>query len=191
VSAALAHAPQPIHRINIVQGEHAAWDRPGTVISTLLGSCIAVCLYDPVSRVGGMNHFLLGAPEAGARLSPADRQRYGVHAMELLVNALMAMGAGRDRLRAHVYGGATMVAGLGGIGTANAEFARRFVAAEGFALGRFDTGGTRARKVEFQPHEGRARAMLVTDAVPLAPLRPVATVLRPDRAAPAGELELF
>lgn len=171
-------------RINIVQGEHVATDRPDTVIATLLGSCIAVCLHDGVAHIGGMNHFLLGQPDAGQQVSAQDMQRYGVHAMELLINAMMQRGATRSRLRAHIYGGGNIIAGLGGIGHANAAFARRFVEMEGITIGHVDVGGTRARKVEFMPYEGKARATLVAD--PVAFVAP--PVLQP---ACGGELELF
>src|SRR3954470_18021900 len=120
-----------MRRVSIVQGENAIVVEPDVVIATLLGSCVAACLYDPVAKVGGMNHFLLGEPSADHRVSAGDMQRYGVHAMELLINGMMARGAMRHRLRAHIYGGGNIVSGLGGIGTANAAFAQRFMADEG------------------------------------------------------------
>lgn len=174
-----------MRRINLIQGDQVAIGEPDVVLSTLLGSCIAVCLSDGTAKVGGMNHFLLGQPDADHRVSAIDLQRYGVHAMELLINAMMQKGAMRHRLRAHIYGGATMVAGLGGIGDANAAFARRFVETEGIAIGHVDVGGRRARKVEFLAYEGKARATFVTDPVP---------VPHPSRLSLApvdGELELF
>jgi len=170
-------------RINLVQGEHLATDRPGSILSTLLGSCIAVCLHDGVAHVGGMNHFLLGRPDAGQTVGAHEMQRYGVHAMELLINAMMQKGAIRSRLRAHIYGGANIIAGLGGIGHDNAVFARRFVETEGIAIGHVDVGGTRARKIEFMPFEGKARSSFVAESVPL-PRAPVVPVH-------GGELELF
>ena len=174
-----------MRKINIIQGEHAVVSEPGVVISTLLGSCIAVCLHDGVARLGGMNHFLLGDPGEGHKLSPSDLQRYGVHAMEVLINALMKKGAVRGRLKAHVYGGATMVAGLGPIGTNNAAFARRFLETEGIGIVHFDLGGASARKIEFIPFEGKTRCVRVSEMVPLAPVRALAP------AAAGGELELF
>lgn len=174
-------------RVLIVQGEFHVVDSPGIVISTLLGSCIAACLQDPVARVGGMNHFLLGEPGANANVSPSDMQRYGVHAMELLINALMKRGAQRSRLRCHLYGGATMMAGLGGIGACNSQFARNFVQMEGIELGHCELGGTQARKVDFMPYEGRVRSTLVKD-------EPLPPVIRRPKIVPdqsTGELELF
>ena len=72
--------------VNIVQGEQRVTEDAGECVSTLLGSCVAACLHDPVARVGGMNHFLLPGGE-GDR---GHAERFSVHAMELLVNALLA-----------------------------------------------------------------------------------------------------
>ncbi len=173
-----------MQRINIVQGEHAVAAQPGVVLTTLLGSCVAVCLHDHHARVGGMNHFLLAEPDKGtAAERAAGFERYGVHAMEVLVNALLARGAARERLRAHIYGGATMIAGLGLIGQRNADFARRFVAAEGIALGHCDIGGSHARRVEFLPHDGKVRALVAGDAALVAAQTP--------QHAAASDVELF
>lgn len=173
-----------MRRIPIVQGEHRVVAEPDVIISTLLGSCVAVCLQDPVARVGGMNHFLLSEPGNDSVLGKGEEQRYGVHAMELLINAMMQHGAARARLRAHLYGGANIIAGLGAIGSGNASFARQFMETEGIAIGRCELGGTRARKVEFMPYEGRVRSTTVTDAPPPV-IQPAPTLLA------GGEVELF
>lgn len=173
-----------MRRISIVQGEQAVVAEPNVVVSTVLGSCVAVCLQDPVARVGGMNHFLLGEPSPDRPVPPAHLVRYGVHAMELLINEMMKHGASRERLRAHLYGGATMIAGLGSIGRENAAFARRFVETEGIPVGHVDLGGAHARRVEFLPYDGRARARQVADAPPVAAPLPAPRQL-------AGDVELF
>lgn len=171
------------NRVTIIQGEFKVLSQPDTVISTLLGSCIAVCLHDAAARVGGMNHFLLGEPSPDHRVSEADLQRYGVHAMELLINGMMKAGAERPRLRAHLYGGANIIAGLGGIGTANAAFAVRFLQTEAIAIGHNDTGGTRPRKIEFRPYDGKIRCHYVAEPPP---------VTLPARApVHGGEIDLF
>jgi chemotaxis protein CheD len=170
-----------VQRITIVQGEYRVAAEPDVLIGTLLGSCVAVCLHDATARIGGMNHFLLGEPVGRERIDTADMQRYGIHAMELLVNAMMKHGAVRSRLRAHLYGGANMIAGLGQIGSCNADFARRFVATEGIAVGRSDLGGNAARRVEFLPHLGKVRSWAVSEHI--VPQR------LPQRTD--GDLELF
>jgi len=173
-----------MRRVSIIQGENHVSGDPGVIISTVLGSCVAVCLQDPDGRVGGMNHFLLGEPGKDDRVHERDMQRYGVHAMELLINALMSKGATRSRLRAHLYGGANIIAGLGQIGATNAAFARRFMETEGIAIGHCDLGGTQARRVEFLPYEGKARCRKVAEPPPL--IRPAAALPDSD-----GDLELF
>lgn len=171
-----------MRRFPIVQGEYRVVAEPGVMITTLLGSCIAVCLRDPVVRVGGMNHFLLSEPNPDSLVDEADMHCYGIHAMELLINEIMKLGGLRSRMRAQLYGGANVVAGLGGIGHDNAAFARRFLETEGIAIGHADTGGRQARKVEFLPFEGKARCTLVAEHVP---------IVKPPAFASGGELELF
>src|SRR5262245_408289 len=88
-----------------IGGVHAT-DEP-VVIKTLLGSCIAVCLHDAVARVGGMNHFLL--PHGLADEPHGDPARFGVHAMDRLLAAIMKVGGDRRRLVAKVFGGAQIL----------------------------------------------------------------------------------
>lgn len=173
-----------MRKIPVLQGEHAVVADPGVTLTTVLGSCIAVCLVDPAVRIGGMNHFLLGEPGRGAGVID-DLQRYGVHAMEVLINAMMARGAERQHLRAHLYGGANILRGLGAIGSLNADFARRFLRTEGIAIVHEDVGGAVARRVEFLPVEGRSRCSHVARA---PRQQPSTMALQSGRA---GELELF
>lgn len=173
-----------MRRLSIIQGENAVVAEPDVMITTLLGSCIAACLFDPVAHVGGMNHFLLGEPNPAHHLHRADLVRYGVHAMELLINGMMARGAQRPRLRAHLYGGGNIITGLGTIGSGNAAFARRFMQEEGIPLGHVDLGGSHARKVEFLAYEGKARSIAVVDAR-------IAEPVRPQLPPQGGDLELF
>ena len=175
-----------MERVSIVQGEHAVVAKPNVVITTILGSCVAVCLQDNVARVGGMNHYLLGEPMPDHQVQDRNLLSYGIHAMELLINQMMKLGAVRDRMRAHIYGGANMIVGLGSIGTSNSEFAKRFVQTEGITIAHVDVGGSHARRVEFLPYEGRSRCNRVANA----PVQvPAPMPLR--QLQPAGEVELF
>ena len=146
-------------RINIVQGEQHVTDDPGAVLTTLLGSCVAACVRDPVAGVGGMNHFLL----PGGRSAGVDRavQRHGVHAMELLVNELLKRGARRERLEAKLFGGARLIDGLTDVGRQNAEFAETFLADEGIRYVGGSLLGEHGRKIQFWPVSGRARQSLI------------------------------
>lgn len=148
-----------IRFVNVHQGEQRVGRHPDDALTTVLGSCVACCLHDPERGVGGMNHFLL--PGGGASGDPA---RYGLHAMELLINGLLRAGASKGALVAKLFGGARMRDGLGGIGAANAAFAERFLAEEGIDCLRSSLGGVRARRVRFWPATGRAQLRLVDPA---------------------------
>lgn len=145
-------------RLTVLRGEyHVAGE--GVVLTTILGSCVAACIRDPLVRAGGMNHFLL--PGTAGRAGP-DAHSYGVHLMELLVNGLLARGAQRHRLEAKLFGGARTVQGLSDIGALNAEFAQTFLRTEGIAVVGGDLGGDRGRRIEYWPASGRARQALLT-----------------------------
>lgn len=141
--------------------------REGSLLVTVLGSCVSVCLADPGRGLGGMNHFMLPGlreglfdPQAAVSLAA----RYGAYAMELLVNRLLQIGADRSRLRAQVFGGASIIRGLGDVGLANIAFARQYLARERIAVTTEDVGGHHARKVAF--HVGTAHAQVtVLDAL--------------------------
>jgi chemotaxis protein CheD len=177
----------PERRVNIVQGEQHVDDDPATVLTTILGSCIAACIWDPKIGLGGMNHFLLpGDREAATH----HAQSLGVHAMELLVNGLLRRGAARNRLQAKLFGGARMIKGLTDIGELNARFAEKFLAQEGIALVGGSLRGEQGRRIQFWPVGGRARQVLLA--------KETENILQAERARPAphvpahaGALELF
>ena len=138
-------------RRRIYIGEIVASATP-LVLQTLLGSCVAVCLRDPVARVGGMNHILLPG-----RCDDDRPARCGVNAMELLINAMMQQGADRRRLEAKVFGGANVLPSLQSptVGELNAAFVRDFLATERIALVAQRLGGTHAVQVHFRTDTGK------------------------------------
>lgn len=173
----------PERRVHVGQGSHQVTGDRSVVFSTILGSCVAACIRDPVLGVGGMNHFLLPeAPGGGA----GDR-RYGAQAMELLINGLLALGARRERLEAKVFGGARMTTSFNDIGGKNAEFVRRFLQEDGIPIVSQSLGGTLARRIHFTPSTGAAAQHLVQDAAVVARERIV--VAAPQRDT--GAVELF
>lgn len=149
-------APEP-RRIYIAQGEQAIGSCPGQVIHTILGSCIAVCLWTPERGIGGMNHILL--PEDPGRDIAA--RGTGAFAMERLVNGLMKAGAARADLKAKVFGGAAIVAGLSDIGRRNAAFVFEYLEAEGIPCLSQSTGGRQARQIRFWPATGQVKQRFV------------------------------
>ena len=127
---------------------------------TLLGSCVAACLYDPSIGVGGMNHFMLPGAAGNTRNDLADGDmsaRYGAHAMELVINELLKRGASRSRLLAKVFGGGNVLSGFQNdpIGTRNARFVLQYLAAERIPVIAQDLGDTQPRKVCFFVQTGR------------------------------------
>ena len=176
--------------IHVIQGQYGLSSRPDEVLSTLLGSCVAVCLGDPVAGIGGMNHFLLPGGSEGGQ----DRSlKYGVHAMELLINSLLRGGARRERLQARVYGGANIIENLPQIGSANARFALWFLENERIRCVDHSLGGRQARRVRYWPHSGQAEVRLAGQVEPAVAARKAATTAgRPAPAVPAaGEITLF
>ncbi|MFN7101468.1 MAG: chemoreceptor glutamine deamidase CheD [Pseudorhizobium sp.] len=150
-------------RVHIIQGEYKVVTDPDVYLSTILGSCVAACLRDPMAGVGGMNHFLLPG-SAGSMTSGGDATRYGVHLMELLINGLLKKGARRDRLEAKIFGGAKTIASFSNVGEQNAAFAVQFLKDEGIPIVGSSTGGDHGRKLEFWPISGRARQYPLTGA---------------------------
>ena len=143
----------------IAQGEQAVGQEPTAVITTTLGSCVAVCLWDPDGHVGGMNHILLPDEEGSwSRLN-----NLGGTAMDRLVNALVKTGAERGRLRAKVFGGAAMIAGLSDIGQRNAAFVLEYLDRETIPCDAKSVGGRSARQVKFWPHGGRVQQRFVSE----------------------------
>lgn len=145
----------PVHAI--IVGEIKASAEPLRV-TTLLGSCVAVCLYDPKARIGGMNHFMLPCNHT------ADMQcaTYGVHAMELLINEIMKLGGDRRRLTAKIFGGGDVlgkrIANNPGktVGEQNVEFALAFLERERIPIIAKDLGGETGRQIQFLTHTGQA-----------------------------------
>lgn len=148
-------------RVHVIQGEYKVSDDPDVVLSTILGSCVAACMRDPVAGVGGMNHFLLPGSGSG---SGGEATRYGVHLMELLINGLLKKGARRERLEAKIIGGARTIASFSNVGEKNAEFAHQFLSDEGIRIIGSNTGGDSGRKLEYWPVSGRARSIPLSGA---------------------------
>lgn len=187
--SALPRPADGLKRVTIMQGETRVSDDPGVILTTVLGSCIAACLYDPVTKVGGLNHFLLAEPGSG-ETDVRSLHRYGVYAMEVLINAMMAMGATRSNLKARIYGGASLRDGFRDIGATNALFARRFLRDERIALVGEDVGGHGARRVEFRPTLGLARCRIAGDRPIEQPVeRP--RIIPPPAADMLGDVEFF
>jgi chemotaxis protein CheD len=125
-------------------------------VTTILGSCVAVCLFDPVAGIGGVSHYVLHhGPE-----DASDSLRFGNLAVPELIERLLGVGAKTGKLRAKLFGGARVLgggkeAGLH-LGAKNVEVARRLISAFLIPLVAEDVGGRRGRKLIFHTDGGRA-----------------------------------
>ena len=140
----------------ILPGEYYYTGKPMLIV-TVLGSCVAACIRDRVTGIGGMNHFML--PDGGGDPgSPASASmRYGAYAMEMLINQLLKAGARRENLEAKVFGGGNVLRGFTAmnVGERNAKFVRTFLKAEGIPVVAEDLNDVHPRKVYFFPRTGK------------------------------------
>lgn len=160
--------PSTPRLITVIQGEIEISSNPNIELSTILGSCVAVCMWDPQQGVGGMNHFLLS--DGGA----SNAVKYGAYAMEMLINGLLKHGARRSSLQSKIFGGASVSNIAGDIGQKNGEFARNFLMNEGIPCLGESLGGAKARRVRFNPVSGGVRLLFVqpTEVAPLETAKP-------------------
>lgn len=141
--------------VQVMQGDYYVTTRKNEVLSTVLGSCIAACVRDPLVGCGGMNHFLL--PEGAGDTTSKARLRYGSFAMDQLIEDILARGGRRDRLEIKVFGGGNVIAGLGAVGHRNADFVESYLAGIGLAAAASHLRGTAPRRVLYTPRSGRVR----------------------------------
>jgi len=167
------------------------------MITTVLGSCISACIRDPITGVGGMNHFML----PGNNKQNHDKwggndcleTRYGVAAMESLVNEILKLGARKERLELKFFGaGKVLAMEINNIGERNISFAKEFAKIEGLPVIAEDLGGPHPRKVNYFPRTGkvmirRLRSMQ-TKAVVAQEKNYGATMSKREKP---GEIELF
>ena len=142
--------PFGVEACKVLPGEYFVYHED-IVIQTVLGSCVAACIADRGVGVGGMNHFLL--PDGGD-----SSARYGVFAMEVLINDLMKRGARRGSLEAKIFGGAAVIQGMTqlNVGRQNVDFVERFLAQERIPVVSKDVLDICPRKVCFFPKSARA-----------------------------------
>ena len=160
------------------------------MITTVLGSCVSACIYDAVNQVGGMNHFMLPGVLGSSDDTPA---RYGMYAMENLINAMMKMGCRKENLKAKLFGGGQIIANMTDVGSQNILFARSFLDSEGIPLESYDLGLACPRKVNFYPLTGRVRVKrlesLHNDTIETREMHYLQALRNKDQVD--GEIELF
>jgi len=125
-----------------------------SIISTVLGSCVTICLWDPRLRIGGANHYMLPSKMG----SEQNSLRFGDVAIPKLLESILALGSQKRNLKAKIFGGASVIKALQSVGnhlgTQNVELARRLLKGYGIPVLEEDVEGTHSRKVIFHTDTG-------------------------------------
>lgn len=136
---------------NIRSGEYHVTEGGREMMVTVLGSCVAVCVHDPLTKISGMNHFLLPG-DLFAQASP----KYGIFAMEYMINEILKRGALKTRLQVKVFGGAKVLPNSSiDVGEKNVKFIKEYLQNEGLQLVSSDLGGDYARRIHFCGDTGK------------------------------------
>lgn len=172
--------------VKVLPGEYFV-DTEDLLIMTTLGSCIAACLWDRTANVGGLNHFML--PEGNG-----ESGRYGLFAMELLINEMLKKGASKGRMEAKVFGGGAVISGMSSlnVGERNTNFVLDFLKTERIPVVSKDVMDIYPRKVCYLPRSGKAmvkRLASANDAI-LAQDRTAVQKVAPV-ASGGGSIDLF
>jgi chemotaxis protein CheD len=178
--------------VKILPGEFFVTDED-IVITTVLGSCVAACIWDRQARIGGMNHFMLPGGEGGSADPGGLAGRYGVFAMEQLINELIKRGGRKANFEAKVFGGGQVLRNMSSmnIGERNAQFVESFLRTEGIRIGARDLLDVHPRRVAFFPVTGRAlcKKLARADAALVAAEQQYNARLAATRVG--GDVELF
>lgn len=146
------------HAAKILPGEYyvTAHDE---IVTTVLGSCVAACIRDRRFGIGGMNHFMLphGGPghDRWEGTGVASPTRYGIYAMEHMINEILKLGGMKRNLEVKVFGGGKIIPKMSDVGERNILFVREYLAQEGLSIAGEDMGDIYPRKVAYYPATGR------------------------------------
>ncbi|MCL2520171.1 MAG: chemotaxis protein CheD [Spirochaetaceae bacterium] len=155
--------------VTIHPGEYYTTDK-NEAIATILGSCISVALYDEKLKSGGLNHFMLASTNTDKEDIDGHITRYGMFAMEILINELLKAGSNKKDLKAKVFGGGSVLAsaysgGVNKIPQDNINFALNFLQTERIPVLAKDVGGEWPRKVIFFPATSKILLKRITKQV--------------------------
>ena len=177
--------------VRVFQGDFYVTVNATEVLTTILGSCIAVCVRDPVVCCGGMNHFLLPVATKPDQEVPPLAMRYGSFSIERLINDILSEGGRRERLEAKVFGGANVLHGTSNIGWKNAEFVETYLKNEGIKIACQALRGIWPRQVRYYPTTGRAQLRELKVALPEVFKQEEDLRHRPLVEEETGDVELF
>lgn len=179
------------HVVKIFSGDYYVSTQPDEMLATILGSCVAACIRDPIMGIGGMNHFLLPGSE-GMITTTGDAARYGVYAMESLINGILKAGGHKDRLEIKVFGGGNVLNNSTKIGSKNAAFIRDFLKREGFRITSEDLEGDQPRRVHYYPDTGKVMMRKLNRKEDMLVVEEEARYTREITSKPVeGDIDLF
>jgi len=145
----------------VLPGDHYVTNNMDEMIVTILGSCVAACIRDPLTGFGGMNHFMLPESQTGNWGSVTATMRYGNFAMETLINDILKSGCPRERLEVKLFGGGNVTPGNVKVGDMNGQFALNYLQYEGLVPSAYDLGGKHARRIHYFPYTGKVDRLLL------------------------------
>lgn len=177
--------------IRLAPGEFAVSTDPNVVLTTVLGSCVAACICDPLAGVGGLNHFMLPESRDGRWGKAADSLRYGNFAMERLINGILSRGGRRERLQVKVFGGGRIGVDSSRIGERNASYVENYLEAEGMMPLSADLRGNRGRRLAYVPVVGHAFMSLLPGFPEALAVQEARFSQMIDGPPVSGDIELF
>ncbi|RKZ92813.1 MAG: chemoreceptor glutamine deamidase CheD [Candidatus Parabeggiatoa sp. nov. 1] len=176
----------------ILPGEYYV-TRHDEILMTVVGSCVAACIRDSISGIGGMNHFMLPhvSIDRWEHTSVSAANRYGSFAMEHLINDILKHGGQRQNLEVKLFGGGRIMRNMANIGQKNIDFVKKYVQAEGLTLLAEDLGDIYPRKILFFPANGRVRVKKLRAIEQMILQRENAYRRNLENQPIAGDVELF
>ena len=131
------------------------------VVTTILGSCVAICLWDKYINMGGINHFMLPLWKGNGLASP----RYGNIAIERIIKKMISMGSKQENLKAKIFGGAKVIGNEQrfNIGERNISVSRELLKSFKIPIIVSNVGGTQGRKIFFFTQTGQIRMKLLKE----------------------------
>ena len=145
--------------VKVLPGEHYVTNVPDEMLVTVLGSCVAACIRDPVIGLGGMNHFMLPESSDGQWGGASASMRYGNFAMEELINDILKRGGRRERLEIKVFGGGNVLVSQTEVGSNNADFVEAYLREEKLPIAAKDLRGPHPRRVHYFAVTGKAMVL--------------------------------
>ena len=177
--------------VKIFSGDWYVSTKGKEMLATILGSCVSACIRDPSNGIGGMNHFLLPGDDSGDN-QMSDSARYGVFAMESLINGLLKSGCRKERFEIKVFGGGNVINNSARIGSKNAKFIRDFLRKEGFRIASEDLEGDHPRRLHYYPDTGKVMMRLLRRKEDMAVVEEEARYKKEIAAHPIeSNIELF